>query len=213
MCRFRTVALCAAGLFLLGPAGSDAAVQIQFDMNGLTADAGGAFDGISHTGTISISKSSTGDMSDILIDGASHAVASPMTSITASIELLNGQVDGGSLEVLMSDGATYMAMIEPGSGEVNIQPGAGFSINGETLGGVFSDLVESAEFAGVDVTPWVDAEPLIGSFRLFAFGPDGSGVDSDTNLDVFTRVPAPGAAGLAIVACASAGLRRRRAAG
>jgi len=78
-------------------------------------------------------------------------------------------------------------------------------------------VFSSASFAGVNITPWFNDQPLDGSFINFSFGPNVMGFDGDTDIDIFLpadedrpEIPAPLAGGMAGLGLLGLGARRRR---
>lgn len=201
---------------------AQAAQTLQLDLNSLTAqaqDSGGAavaFGGESHTGSISLGMDANAMLAGIQLNGTSIGPVPEddwsLDSLTGSIALDNGEVDGGSFTITVlnsvtSETDTYSAGIVAGSGDVN-DVATGFSLDGLTFNGAFSD----STFAGVDVSDWVDNEPLGGSFTHFAFTPDAGGFDNDANMDVFIPVPLPTPAAMGAAGLLGLGtIRRRRA--
>ncbi|MFG0257711.1 MAG: hypothetical protein ACF8GE_07420 [Phycisphaerales bacterium JB043] len=183
--------------------------ELHLDVNSITVSTagGGAFGGTSHTGTLLLSGDVTTTLADILIDGVSQAESYSTIAVSGSITLVGGAVTGGGFTITIDGTETYSASIVSGVGAIVAQPGQGFLVGGLTFGGFFN----TTSYASVDVTPWDSAEPLHGSFLNFSYGPDGSGVDTDSDLDVYILIPTPAAAGLATVGLAGLTLRRRRA--
>ncbi|MGP1309401.1 MAG: hypothetical protein ACTS27_04310 [Phycisphaerales bacterium] len=207
----RSTSVLAAGALAI-VAGSASAAYMQLDINGIQVDAGGAFGGTSHTGTLVFTKATSGTFIDILVDGQSTGGAT-LTQVTGTIELVNGAVVGGSMTILDGDGDGYFAQIGQG-GQVNVQAGRGFRIDGLTFSGVFDPgFVQSGlQYGNVDVGdvfgPAAFDETLEGSFLVTSFSPDENGFDGRSDLDVFI-VPTPGTAALAGLA-GIAVLRRKR---
>ncbi len=214
----------AVGALASAAAAASAATQLLIDVNGLAAQAtlgngSNGFGGLTHTGAITLTKDSNSVLAGVAIDGVNQATTPGLTmAFTGVINLINGQVAGGSFNISLSDGSSYVASIASGVGAIATQAGQGFQIDGLTFAGFFGDNGQPAfvdRFAGVDIGPWAVGEPLAGSFLNFAFRPDAGGRDSDADADIFvvTSIPAPmaataGAFGLAAVA----GVRRRRVA-
>jgi hypothetical protein len=186
-------------------------VGYDSSMVGYEAARGSGF-GVGYTGSVTMVDDSNSMLAQILCDGNPLAISGSLTDFTGQINFVNGQVDGGSftVTVLESDGVTtnsYAASIRSGIGFIKTQAGQGFSIDGLTFEGMFS----SDTFAGVDVSRWNAAEPLIGSFIQFQFDPNANGVDTDTDIDIFVVVPLPAGGALATIGLVGlAGVRRRR---
>jgi hypothetical protein len=205
---------CATSVAALALAAGANAAVMQLDINGIQVRAGGPFDGVTHTGTLTITKAATGTLLDILVDGASQGGA-VLSDFSGEIELFNGNVVGGFLSIFDGDGDRYDAAIGQ-AGRVNTQAGRGFRIDGLTFAGVFSGPVQEDasffDFGGVDVSAIFGAdafnETLEGSFLLTSFSPDANGIDTRADIDVFI-VPTPGTAALAGLA-GIAILRRKR---
>jgi len=209
-----TYALSAVAVALA--AGAANAGVMQLDINGIQVRTGGAFDGVTHTGTLTITKATTGTLLDILVDNQSTGGA-PLSDFGGEIELVNGNVVGGFLSATDGDGDTYFATIGDEGGRVNTQAGRGFRIDGLTFSGVF--FTNTGErglpgmmFGNVNVAEVFGSrafdESLEGSFLLTSFSPDANGIDPRADIDVFI-VPTPGTAALAGLA-GLAVIRRKR---
>ena len=211
----RTGSVCAAAgcaLALCGPA--NAAMTLRMDLNSIVVEAGGGFDGLTHTGALSLSVDADSYLTALRIDGVDQESPAAIQDLEGEILLANGQVVGGDFMVTLSDGARYGASIENTIGDVTALAWQGFTVDGLTGQGDFGDLESGTDFGGVDVSPWLTARgQLPGSFYLFAFDPNGQGVDSDTDLEIYlTVVPSPGSVALGALAMAYGGIRRRRSA-
>lgn len=207
----RTLSVVSAAVLALSAGASQAAV-IQLDINGVQVRTGGAFDGVTHTGTLTITEATLGSFVDILVDGVSTGSAE-LSNLLGEIELVNGQVVGGFINVFDGEGDGYFAAIGEG-GRVNTQAGRGFRIDGLTFAGVFATPRGDAPFMFGDVDveaifgPGAFNESLEGSFLLHSFNPDANGIDPLADLDVWI-VPTPGTAALAALAGVAA-IRRKR---
>ena len=186
----------AAAQFAVGGTLAGAGNVLQFDVNSLTADAGGEFDGTSHTGTITLGQDGTTTAASILINGTAQMMSSMLSAFKGSIDLVNGQVVGGGIALSFDDGSMYSATIQAGAGSVKtaadpggIGPGP-YTIDAVTDGGAFSNLVGGTHLGGVDVSQWSDAMNTIGSFIFFKFGPNDDGFDNNTDIDVFVTAVA-----------------------
>lgn len=217
----KTTILAAAAV--LATAGNALAVtELQLDINKVEAQAKRAngnngWSGLTHTGSIQLSKGVNTTLAGVLIDGVVQATTTmTVTAFTGVINLVNGGVTGGNFSLLMSDGSTFNTDIVGGSGMVvnQVLPGGvqGFSIDGLTFNGLFN----SNTFVGVDVSPWFDTQPLDGSFINFAFAPNSMG-RSTSDIDIFLPtgdeppvIPTPLAAGMGLVGLAGLAARRRR---
>lgn len=194
-------------------AGAAQAAVMQLDINSIQVRVGGPFGGTSHTGTLTLSDPATGSLLDILVDGQSVGGA-VLGNVIGEIELDNGFVVGGFMNIMDGDNDMYAANIGVG-GRVNVQAGRGFRIDRLTFEGFFSNagqLGDDLHFGNVDVTalfgPRATDETLEGSFLLASFNPDDQGFDSRADLDVFI-VPTPGTVALAGLA-GIAVVRRKR---
>lgn len=171
----------------------------------------GAFGGLNHTGALQLSSGVNSQLADLFFDGVQQNIAfGQLQSFTGTINLVNGGVTGGSFSMTLNNGDTFNTSVQSGAGQVanQILPGGvqGFSIDGLTFGGVFSGSM----FAGADITPWFNAQPLNGSFINFGFNPNSSGFDAAADLDIFL-VPTPAAGGVLGLAMLGLSTRRRRA--
>ncbi len=207
-----TVLSCAAAGATLGlcePA--SAAMMFQLDINSITVEAGEGFDGETHTGTLTLSGDEDSVLQAILIDAFSQDMDASFADLTGEIRLENGDVVGGLIEVTLTDGTGYAALVGGGVGDVDTHSGQGFQVDGLTELGAFDELENGNEFGGVNVTPWMDARGgIIGSFLLFSYEPDGSGIDTDVDLELYLRsVPAPGSVALGALAVGFASRRKR----
>lgn len=215
----RTQTLLAVAASLAAGAGALAVTELQIDINSLRAQArfdNGAmgFGGVNHTGSIQLTHTGTSNLAGVLIDGAAQAVAAGLLmSFSGQIDLVNGGVTGGFLNITLNNGDSFTSQIQGGIGQVQFQAGQGFSIDGLTTNGLFS----SASFAGVNITPWFNDQPLNGAFINFSFSPNGMGRDNDTDIDIFLpadedrpEIPAPLAGSMAGAALLGLAARRRR---
>lgn len=194
---------------VLGATSAATAVPLELfiDINTLTATySGGAGFNTNSSGSITLSMNGNSNLNDVRIDGVQQAISSTLFSFTATINLVNGGVTGGSISTSNADGTSYVASIRNGFGNISTQQGQGFSIDGLTFDGFFG----SALYAGVNVTPWFASQPDNGSFLNFAFNPNNNGVDINTDIDLYVLVPMPAAAGLGLAGLAGLGIRRRR---
>ncbi len=208
MNKFAMVA--ASGLALALSSGASAGVSLfQADLNTLTASSGGAFGGVTHTGAVTMTNNASSALAGIIINGVPQAFSGVLQTMSGSIQLLNGGVQGGSFDVLLTDGSSMHATIDAfGGGQVNTQAGQGFRIDGLNSSVSFANLVGGTHFGGVNVAQYGPG-PWSGSFLAFAFSPDANGVDSNTDLDLYANVPTPGAAALAVLGLGAMGRRRR----
>lgn len=193
---------------------------LAIDVNSLSVQAlnaannPAAFGGLTHTGALAIAHDGNSILAGVAIDGVNQP-KTPGLGLTASgrIDLLNGNVMGGFFNIQMSDGSGYTASIVSGVGKVTAQAGQGWKIDGLTFAGLFSDsglpgMID--RFAGVDISAFAAAEPLYGAFLQFAFSPNASGHDADSDLDLIVSIPLPGSAGLATLGLLGLASRRRR---
>ncbi|MCC5787764.1 MAG: PEP-CTERM sorting domain-containing protein [Phycisphaerales bacterium] len=184
---------------------------LQLDVNTLTAQARDAannnspFGGTNHTGSVAFSANANSSLVDIFIDGSAQNIAAgQLSSFTGVIDLVNGAVTGGSLSIVAS-GDTFNADIASGIGQVNQAVGfGGFFIDGLLANATFS----GSSFAGADVTPFFDAQPLTGSFVSFQFNPNSNGRSNMTDIDIWV-VPAPASMALLGLGGLVAARRRR----
>jgi len=198
---------------------------LQFDVNQFGAqarNAGGtasAFGGLTHTGSVAFSFSSgvtvlNGIFIQTIAGGAfnnANFSGFSLTTFSGSVNLVNGQVTGGSISLGINNGDTYTCNITPGSGAVSTFVGGGFKIEALTRSGMFND----AQFGNVNVSPWFNAQNpngLPGSFLQFNFNPNATGA-ATSDMDLFVDVaPLPPAAwaGMATLAGAMVVRRMRR---
>lgn len=210
--------VCTAGALALSAGLASAAGIMQLDVNSLNAqalDSGGnasVFGGTTHTGAIQLSFSASSSLTEVILNGVGQNIASgQLATFAGTINMVLGQVTGGSFALTLNNTDTFTTSILGGFGQVNTQAGQGFSVDGLTFNGVFS----STTFAGVNIAPWFNTQPLDGSFINFAFNPDAqTGFDSDADVDIFLRtgiIPTPLAGGMAGLGLFGLAARRRRA--
>lgn len=206
-------------------ASASAQLTLALDINGFDyqfKDSGGglAFGGDTHTGSVEWSFATT---PTTIVDarmgfGGSTAVLSPvalgatLTDFSGSLTLVGGNVTGGSVEVELSSGDTYTATVQT-AGDINTLTTGGFTIDGLTMDGQFSDAL----FGAIDVSEFVAAQgdpgQLIGSLFKFRFDPSATGAGNG-DMEIYVLVPLPpaayaGLATLAGVMCLTY-IRRRR---
>lgn len=197
--------------------GATLASVLHMDVNALRSQSlnangvASAFGGLNHTGSISLTSGPNSVLADLILNSVAQNIApGQLQSFAGSINLVNGGVTGGSFSLTLTDGHTFTTSIVSGVGQVapQILPGGvqGFSIDGLTTNGVFS----TSTFAGANIAPWFNAQPLTGSFINFGFNPNSSGLDTASDLDIFL-VPTPAAGGVFGLAALGLGMRRRRA--
>ena len=201
--QFMTKMCLIAAAGLLGCASmASASMTLQMDLNALglqVRDAGGApspFAGMGHTGSIDLSNMPVGYMAGVFIDGINQNFSGTLTTMSGTIQLVNGNVSGGSLVITVNGSDTYSADIAD-VGYVSAYVGGGYLLQGLTVNGMFS----SNTFANVNVTPW-NTGGLTGSFLKFNFNPGANGAGY-ADMDVFVNVvPLPPAvyAGLGTIA-------------
>ncbi len=199
-----------ASLVLLISASATAStVTLQMDINSLTlqaydqADCNGnavAFSGINHTGSLGLGTDTIGNdptqLVSVMIDGVQQLLTPILTEngVSGYINLLNGQILGGHISINVNgDNAinTYEFDIVPQSGSIIdfSMFNYGYVAAGNTINGDFSDTT----FGDIDVAPWANNEPLLGSLYQFSYDPDASGFDQNVDLDlsVVAIVPLP----------------------
>jgi hypothetical protein len=145
----------------------------------------------------------------VFLDGVPTTFSGTLQSMTGQIDLASGVVTGGFFDVLLTDGSAFHGTADPNTGSVSPQAGQGFQIDGLAFNVNFTNLVGGTTFGGVDVSQFGPG-PWLGSFLVFSFGPNASGVDNVTHGEFYASVPAPGAAGLMAIGGIAAARRRRR---
>jgi hypothetical protein len=207
----RAAGVCVAGVITCAATPADAAFSLQIDVNSLTAEfspSNGAGFGENASGFIMLGEDGNSTLNGIKLDQIDQGIApGQLWTFSGVIELTNGTVVGGSLDIILTDGSRYGAFFSEGSGRVIEQAGQGFAIDGLTFSGAFFGLVNGTDFGGVDVSD-LGFLQLPGSFLTFAFDPDGQGVDTDTDIDIWI-VPAPTTAAIFGLAGLAAARRRR----
>lgn len=202
-------AILAAGA--LASSAAFAATSMQIDVNSVagqarnSAGANSAFGGLTHTGSVVLTSDPISSAVGFKLDEISQVVGSTLQSFSATVNLVNGGVTGGSFSVLMADGSSYIASILAGQGIVTTQAGQGFKIDGVTFTGVFN----GPAFAGLALGQLFPG-PLSGSFLVSAFNPNANGLDTTTNVELFAAIPTPMAAGLGAAGLLAASAARRR---
>jgi hypothetical protein len=224
MSRFMLVGVAAV---VMGAEVASAQLTLAIDVQGIEyqfRDVGGAaaFGGLSHSGTLEWTGAAafTAD-TRIGSDGrfgplapVSQTVA--MRDFTGGLTFDNGILTGGSFSMTLdnADEDTYTASIRPGTGKLGATNQIGYTIDGLTFNGAFSDTAWGA----IDVTPWYDAQAgagaLPGAFFQFRFWPSLTAGGS-ADVEVFVTVPLPPAAWAGLVTLAGVGglgygQRRRR---
>jgi hypothetical protein len=158
------------------------------------------FNGTSHTGSLLFTPNSTTfaflSFNDVQQPVAWAPFTSPaLTAVTGStlpapyatageLILVNGNVAGGEINVVLSNGDTFSTTVRPNSGSV-IAIAGGFAVTGELSSASFS----GPTFGGYDVSDFVGT--YAGSFNLTNFSPDGQGADDSNQLDLRLNVPEP----------------------
>lgn len=195
---------------------SAATSELQLDvnaLNGQATDGNGnntGFGGLTHTGSVVLTNDINSALSAVLIDGTNQGITpGQLSSFSGTIDLVLGAVTGGSLSMTLLNGDTFMATIVGGQGQVNTQSGQGFQIDGLVTSALFGP--GPSFFAGVDISPFYNGQPLNGSFLNFTFTPDANGNDANTDIDIFVVIPSPLAGGMAGIGLMGLAARRRRA--
>ena len=202
---------------------------LAFDINGFGyafKDAGGtaAFGGETHTGTVdwSFLLAPPTMITDVRVGDEGPfgtltevPLGALLSDFVGTVEFVSGRVMGGEFTVTLDTGDTYTTQLRAGRGQINELTTGGFTLDGLTIEGEFSDDM----FGDVDVSEFVavqgDPVQLPGSLLKFRFNPGPSAAGSG-DLEVFvTVVPLPpaamagagtllGAIGISVI------LRRRR---
>jgi hypothetical protein len=192
---------------------ANAAMTLQFDVNGIQVQAqnsngqNSAFGGLTHTGSVNFSFApNITRLVDVAISNNNGAFVSQgfngsLVNFTGQINMTNGQVTGGSINIQINGNDAYSAQVVSNVGSVSTFVGGGYKIEGLTFNGLFSD----STFGNVDVAPWFNQQlsGLMGSFLQFNFSPNATGF-AYSDMDVFVNaevVPLPPAAwtGLATI--------------
>lgn len=207
----------------IGASAASAQLTLAIDVQGIDyqfRDGAGApfFGGVTHTGTLEWT-GATAITADTRVgsDGrfgslAPMAQTVPMKDLAGELTFAGGLLTGGSFSVTLdnTEAHTYSASIKPGTGRLGASNHMGYSIDGLTINGAFSD----AAWGDLDVTPWHDAQggagALTGAFFQFRFWPSPAG-NGTADTEMFVLVPLPPAAwaGLAMLGGVG-GLRRLR---
>lgn len=205
--------LAAASLALMGAvADAQAATDLDFDLNSVTVQAIGTNSApvamtASHTGSLVIAYDADAELASIGMDGAPQTFVGSLDAVNGVVQMVNGNIVGGSLEFRMANGDRFSTAVQPG-GNVVHYPFANnmFVLSPLTTAGDLSGDI----FAGVDVSPWSQAESLRG-YLTVQFFPNGTGTDDSASVQV-TVQPVPEPASLMGLASVAGGLllRRRR---
>ncbi len=221
--------LAAACGVLACSASAGASSELHFDLNSIStrisSNSTGDVFSENFTGSLRLGHDDNSILAQVLIDGVVQPFDSSrsdgdgwaLSHFSSKINIENGLVIGGYIYLEVesftdgeSDGETntYAADIIAGLGRVNEQAGQGYTIDGITINGMFSD----ATFAGIDIMPWFALQPLIGSFINFSFDPgdDPFGVDENSHIDIFVTVPLPGSVVLGLSGVTFLTILRRR---
>ena len=196
--------------------GATLASVLHMDVNALRSQSrnangvASAFGGLNHTGSISLTSGPNSVLADLILNSVAQNIApGQLQSFAGSINLVNGGVTGGSradADRRPHVHDRHRLRRRPGREPDPARRRAGLLIDGLTTNGVFS----TSTFAGANIAPWFNAQPLTGSFINFGFNPNSSGLDTASDLDIFL-VPTPAAGGVFGLAALGLGMRRRRA--
>jgi len=204
----RLVNTLTVGVAFAAATSSQAAFNLQIDINSVTIDSGGAaVDPNTFTGSLQFSANANTNLAAISFENDLQTVTASLVSLSGVVNYTDGAPTSGSFFVGLSDGSSYMADVDTRfSSLVSFTTGIGGTAS--TNLGNFGGLVGGSLFGGADVTPWNfgDAE---GSVFFSGFEPDSSGVDTNANLDIFVNIPAPGLGAFGLAGLGLA-LRRRR---
>lgn len=190
-----------AGVVLGAASLASADPILQFDVNSFNvgttngAGAASAFGGLTHTGSINFSViPSVTVLNGMFGNGpgggplVNMGFAGSLSNFTGHIDMVNGQVTGGSVTLSVNGGTDSYTTDIQGAGHVEAYIGGGFKIEGLMYHGAFSD----SQFGNVDVSNWF-AHTLVGSFLQFNWLPDEFGRGSG-DMDIFVDVvPLPAA--------------------
>lgn len=165
-----------------------------------------AFSGKNFTGTLNFASTGSTNIGVDINGIQDTSYDGTVIGFSGSMDFINGQLnsgnpldpDCGSITVTVQDTHgtdSYQYDIVSQSGMIagNLSYLFGYRLSGTTENGEFAN----ANFAGVDVYPWVEGEPLVGNFFQFNYHPNANGVDMNAQVEVkvFTpfAVPAPAA--------------------
>jgi hypothetical protein len=219
------VALGAALVVGSGALSAQAASVLSLDLNSLAVQARDsegnavAFEGLTHTGKLSLSKGANGFVSSIEMDGVNQigSFGAVMDSITGEIFLNNGVVTGGTLTVTVTgydDTDTYTFSLAPDAESKVVKVGSGFLLSSLTVSGAFDD----SAFGGVDVSAF-GGSTLEGLFVQFLYQPNDTGRDRNADVELTINpaggpgpdpgvVPVPAAAWLGLAMMGGLGVQR-----
>lgn len=204
-----------AGVAAIAISASAASAQLTLaiDVQGIDyqfRDASGAaaFGGLAHTGTLEWTGSAaiTADTrigSDGRFGSLAPAVQTvPLKAFAGELTFASGILTGGSFSMTLDnlEEHSYSASMKPGTGSLGVSNQLGYTIDGLTMDGAFSDTA----WGDIDVAPWHEAQAgagaLPGAIFQFRFWPNQAAAGT-ADVEVFVMVPLPPAAwaGLAML--------------
>lgn len=197
---------------------------LQFDVNSLRAVATGPLFSTGFTGTLLITDvgdfDANAEITDLLVDGNPQGVTAAFGDFffEMNIEFDSGKIVTGDIKITadadgIAGGATqtYDATIAPSAGVAILDIGGTFQIGGITLDGTWTTPTGPfALFLGVDISPWGDVEPDVGSFADVFFDPGADNISDNSQADVWVMIPLPGPAAMAGLGLTGLLVRRRR---
>jgi hypothetical protein len=201
---FKTRGLLLAALGTLGISTvANAATQLHLDLNTIEVNATPALtfaDAATYTGTITISAnpSPASYLEGIDIDKVVQPISGTLTAVSGVLNFTAGVISA-------SPASTLTFTIKNSDNSLHVYTGTFDELNSDgsfISGDVDPTLLDSSNFAGVDVSQWAN-RPVDGAVILSNFS------GSTANLDVYA-LPEPGIGWVVATALGSLGLRRRK---
>ena len=186
----KTFAIGAIGAGLLSAASAvQAATLLEMDLNDIVVSRGSetAFS-TSFTGTLTLSKDSDAAIVDIrkgnpgFTPSLIASLTSNLSDLNGEIELTNGVVSGGFINIALSNGDAYSANITGGSAVFNSVAGQ-FLVAANTDDGTFTDVGADGLFGGVNIDEFVGNLNGTHEGGLFQFGYNGNAIDDEVSLE------------------------------
>jgi hypothetical protein len=200
----RTRGLLLAAVGTLGmSAAANAATQLHFDLNAIDVNAVPALtpaDAATYTGiiTLSMNPSPASYLDGMDIDNVVQPVSGTLTAVAGVLNMTGGVMS-------TSPASTLTFTIKNSDNSLHVYTGTLDELNSDgsfITGDVDPTLLDSSNFAGVNVSQWAN-KPVDGALIISNFS------GSAGNLDVYA-LPEPGISWVLATAVGSLGIRRRK---